>query len=119
MRNEDTLARRRVADRLSEADGGGSRPSTRAADRDEAACGARVRRPIESSEGSATADAQRSEKIEAYLRYINMKPPAREEEPVTLRRQVAARERFAARVYEPDPGAEEPPRYSYPVRKPA
>src|SRR3954463_55908 len=107
MRNEDTLARRRVADHLSEAEGTRSRPSTRAPDRDEAGRGPRARRSIESSAEAAAADAQRSEKIDAYLRYLNMKPPTREEEPVTLRRQTVARERFAARFYEPEPGAEE------------
>lgn len=119
MRKEDTLARRRVAAHAADADGTPRRARSLSHFSEEEEPAPRSRRAPESSEREP-AEVQRSEKIEAYLRYLKMQPPAPAEEPATLRHSIAARERFAARFQDTDtgPGEDRAPRHRYPPRQP-
>jgi hypothetical protein len=119
MRNKDTLARRQAAAHRADPDGTPRRARSLPRFSEEEEPAPRARRSPESSEREP-AEVQRSEKIEAYLHYLKMQPPARAEEPATLRHSIAARERFAGRFQDTDAGTGEDraPRHRYPPRKP-
>jgi hypothetical protein len=56
--------------------------------------------PQRSGDVQARSELYRAGKIDAYLRYLKMQPPARDAESVTLRRSIPVRERPAFRPYD-------------------
>jgi hypothetical protein len=71
-------------------------------------------------EERSRSELYRAGKIDAYLRYLKMKAPAREAEPVTLRRSMAARERPPFRPYDDEERSVQ--LYGYqrrPIRRPS
>jgi hypothetical protein len=61
-------------------------------------------------DGKEHGELYRAGKIDAYMRYLKMQPPAREAEPVTLRQSATTRERPAYRFFDQE---EEPREVRY------